>query len=129
LFLLACLPLLYGQKTRAGQEPPTTAKPGVDYPIKVHISGIRIRTNPNCIPGSCDDLLHADAVLNQQKIVLTGDLIYIQGSSQDNPVPGDYSARLLKIVRKGRAVPLYYEYELLLPDWHVWRCMVTGIDE
>ena len=31
-------------------------------------------------------------------------------------VPGDYTARLLKIAHKGATVPLYNEYELLLPD-------------
>jgi hypothetical protein len=126
VILLACLPLLYAQKTRYGQEPPK-AKPGVQYQVKVHISGIRIRRY--CDAGTCDDVLHANAVLNQQKIELTGDFIYTPGFFPVNLVPGDYTARLLKIARKSAAVPLYDEYELLLPDRHVWRCTVTGIFE
>jgi hypothetical protein len=126
LLLLACLPLLYGQKTRYGQEPPT-AKPGVDYLVKVHISGIRIRRY--CDQGICDDVLHADAVLSQQKVELTGSFIYTPRFFQDSLVPGDYTARLLKVAHKGAAVPLYDEYELLLPDRHVWRCTVTGMSE
>ncbi len=126
LFLLACLPLLCAQKIRYGQKPPQ-AKPGVDYPLKVHISGIRIRRY--CDSGTCDDVLHADAVLNQQKMELTGDFLYEPGFFQVSLVPGDYTARLLKIAHKGATVPLYNEYELLLPDRTIWRCSVTGIFE
>lgn len=103
------------------------AKPGVDYPVKLHISGIRIRNY--CDDGTCWDALHADAVLNQQKIELTGDFIYTPGFFRVNLVPGDYTARFLKVAHKGATVPLYDEYELLLPDRHVWRCTVTGISE
>jgi len=49
LILLVCLPLVLAQKTRYGQEPPH-AKPSVAYPLRVHISGIRIR-------GYCDSRL------------------------------------------------------------------------
>ncbi len=127
LFLLACLPLLYAQKTRFSQQPPM-AKPGVDYPLKVHISGIRI--HPFCDANrNCYDLVYADAVLSQQKLELTGDFLYDPQYVQVSPVPGDYTARLLKTAHKGAAVPLYDEYELLLPDLHVWRCTVTGISE
>lgn len=125
LFLLACLPLLYAQKTRYGQEPPY-AKPGVDYPIKVHVSGIRIRTYCN---GDCADYLHADVVIDQKKLELTGGFIYEPRYFQVNLVPGDYTARFLKSAQKGVTAPLYDEYELLLPDRHVWRCTVTGISE
>lgn len=75
-------------------------------------------------------MLHADAVLNQQKIELTGDFIYTPGFFKVGLVPGDYSARLLKVARKDAAAPpLYDEYELILPDRTVWRCSVTGIFE
>jgi hypothetical protein len=43
--LLCSITSAYGQKTRFGQTP-LKAKPGIDYPIKVHISGIHIR--PYC---------------------------------------------------------------------------------
>jgi hypothetical protein len=124
LFLVACLPLLCAQKTRYGQEPPK-AKPGVDYPIKVHISGVRIRTY--CDQG-CTDYLHAEVVMDQKKLELTGSFLYEPRSSQVNLLPGDYTARLLK-ANKGEATPLYNQYELLLPDRHLWRCTVTGIFE
>jgi hypothetical protein len=132
LFLLACVPLLYAQKTRYGQQPPT-AKSDVDYPVKVHISGIRIRQY--CSESGCDNVLHADAVLNQQKVELTGEIIYgprafyAPRNSQYRLLPGDYSARLVKAWQKDPTVSLYYEYELLLPDRHIWRCTVTGISE
>ena len=121
LLLLACLPLLYGQMTRYGQGPPK-AKPGVDYPVKVHVSGIRIRQD--CSSGVCADVARADAVLNGQKIELTG-----FSPTQINLVPGDYTARLLKVGHKGAVDPLFDEYELLLPDGHIWQCTVTGIFE
>ena len=120
LLLFACLPLVYGQKIRYGQEPPK-AKPGVDYPVKVHISGVRIRTYCN---GNCSDVLHADAVVDQKRLELTGAFLY-----QLNLVPGDYAARRLKTAHKGAATPIDDEYELLLPDSHIWRCTVTGIFE
>jgi hypothetical protein len=121
LFLLASLPLLYGQMTRYGQGPPK-AKPGVDYPVKVHISGIRIRQD--CSSRACAEVARADAVLNGQKIELTG-----FSPTQINLVPGDYTARLLKVGRKGAANPLFDEYELLLPDRTIWSGIVTGIFE
>jgi hypothetical protein len=125
LFFLACLPLLYGQKTRAGQKPPY-AKPGVDYPVKVHISGIRIRHD--CEQGTCWDAIHADAVVDQKKLELTGGFLYQPHYYQLNLLPGDYAARFLR-AKKGATAPLFDEYELLLPDRHVWRCAVTGIFE
>jgi len=127
LVLIACLPLLCAQKTRYGQEPPY-AKPGVDYPVKVHISGIRVRhycdVNVNCY-----DLLHAEVVLNQKKAELTGGFIYLPRYYRLNLAPGDYTARLIKTGNMGFVAPLYDEYEVLLPDRHVWRCTVTGMFE
>jgi hypothetical protein len=120
LFLLACLPALGAQEVRYGQEPPK-AKPGIDYPVKVHISAVRIRTYCN---GNCTEVLHVDAVADQKRLELTGAFLY-----QLNLVPGDYAARLLKTAHKGAATPIDDEYELLLPDKHIWRCTVTGIFE
>jgi hypothetical protein len=55
---------MHGQKTRLGQELPH-AKPGDDYPIKVHISGKHYRDE---YFGSQDqDLIYADAVMNGRK--------------------------------------------------------------
>jgi len=126
LYLLACLPLLCAQKTRYGQEPPY-AKPGVVYPLKVHVSGVRI--SQDCSSGTCYEGVAANAVLNQQKVELSGDFTWVPKFFEDNLVPGDYAARLVKIAHEGAKVPFYDEYELLLPDRHVWQCYVTGIFE
>jgi hypothetical protein len=133
LFLLACLPLLYGQKTRFGQEPPY-AKPGVDYPIKVHVSAIRIQyqydpSRYELRAGQYGEELHADMAIDQKKLELTCGILYDPSRYSLNLIPGDYTARLLKTAHQGAATPLYDEYELLLPDRHVWRCTVTGIFE
>ena len=132
LCLLPCFPPLNAQMTRYGDEPPS-AKPGVDYPVKVHISGIRIRYP--CDEGRCNGVLHAEAVLNQEKVELTGKIdygardFYDPRNLQVRLVPGDYSARLVKAPHKDAALSLYDVYELLLPDRHVWRCTVTGMFE
>ncbi|SPE18976.1 conserved exported hypothetical protein [Candidatus Sulfotelmatomonas gaucii] len=134
LLLLACLPLLPAQEaeTRFGQEPPT-AKPGVDYLVKVHVSGIRVHRY--CDRDGCNSVLFADAVLNQQKVELTGGIIYgarafyDPRNSQRRLAPGDYTARLRKAAHKDGPHSLYDEYELLMPDRTVWRCTVTGIFE
>jgi len=131
LCFIACLPVLQSQVLRFGQEP-TYAKPGVDYPIKVHISGIRVRSY--CSENGCDEELRADAMLNQQKVELTGRIIYgprafyNPRNAQDRLMPGNYTARLLK-THKGADSLLYDEYELLMPDQRVWHCQVTGIFE
>jgi hypothetical protein len=96
-------------------------------PLKVHISGVRI--SQDCAYGTCYDGLAADAVLNQRKIELSGGFICVPKFFQVNLAPDDYSARLLKIAHKGAASPFFDEYELLLPDRHVWQCYVTGIFE
>jgi hypothetical protein len=62
---------MYGQKTRLGQELPR-AKPGEDYPIKVHISGVHYR-GEYLGPGQMADVIYADAVMNGKKIELRGD--------------------------------------------------------
>jgi hypothetical protein len=75
LILLLCITSLnYGQKTRFGQAP--RAKQGTDYPLKVHISGIHIRTyyespswlGPNFLATERNqDVAYADAVLNGKR--------------------------------------------------------------
>jgi len=137
LFLLLCTTsLICGQKTRYGQAP--RAKQGVDYPLKVHISEIHIRTyysNPSCIdrnfpPPECSgDVAFADAVLNGKKIELIGAWTWISGSYQTPLYPGDFQARFLKDSPKASVTPIGQEYELLLPEGIVWRCTVTGVYE
>jgi hypothetical protein len=122
-----------GQKTRFGQELPH-AKPGDDYPIKVHISGKHYREE-YAGSGQDEDVIYADAVMNGKKVELRG----YQGADFQYPhghplkyykLPlGDYQARLLKDSQKVDEAPLFQVYELVLPDETVWRCTVTGILE
>jgi hypothetical protein len=137
LLLLFCIsPFVSGQKTRYGQAP--RAKQGVDYPLKVHISGIHIRTyyaspswvGPNFLATERnEDVPYADAFLNGKKIELLGAWTWIPDSYQTPLSPGDFQARLLKDSSKTNVSPIGQEYELLLPDRIVWRCTVTGVSE
>ncbi len=79
--LLICTSSIYGQKTRYGQAP--RAKQGVDYPLKVHISGIHIRTyykspswvGPNFLAEERnEDVAYADAVLRRKEDRVAGSL-------------------------------------------------------
>jgi hypothetical protein len=133
LFLLACVPLLYGQKTRFGQEPPK-AKPGVDYPIALHIHETHIRQNcqynweSNIIGGprySCPDVLYLEAVMNGKNVELMGQ--YFQRFTIS---PGDYEARVItKKASNIEPAAMGLKYELIFPQRYIWRCMVTGIGE
>ena len=137
LLLLLCFsPFISGQKTRFGQAP--RAKQGVDYPLKVHVSGIHIRTyykspswlGPNFLAAERNqDVAYADAVLNGRNIELLGAWTWIPGSYQTPLSPGDFQARLLKDPSKTSDSPIGQEYELLLPDRIVWRCVITGVSE
>jgi hypothetical protein len=134
--LLFSTSLIYGQKTRYGQAP--RAKQGVDYPLKVHISGIHIRTyykSPSWVGPDYlaeernEDVAYADAVLDGKKIELLGAWTWIPGSYQTPLSSGDFQARLLKDSPKMSVGPIGQEYELILPERIVWRCTVTGVSE
>jgi hypothetical protein len=128
LTLACCLAPLHAQKTRFGQEPPR-ARPGVDYPIAVHISGIRVRSE--CTAGGerfgyCFNAVYADAAFNRNKVEL---MVWTPGTMLADLVPGDYKVRFLKAGHKVVTTMLNQEYELLMPDNTVWRCTVTGLYE
>ena len=115
-FLLCFTSVIYGQKTRYGQAP--RAKQGVDYPLKVHISGIHIRTyyaspswlGPNFLATERnEDVAYADAVLNGKKIELLGAWTWISGSYQTPLSLGDFQARLLKDSPKPSVPPIGQE--------------------
>jgi hypothetical protein len=129
LFTLCCVPFLPAQERHYGQEPPK-AKQGVDYPIKVHISGIHIASHCTAFAGHalCEDALYADALMDGKKIELMGDAAFFPGY-QVPLLPGDYQARLLKDAHKVGDSRLYQKYEVLLPDRITWRATVTGIFE
>jgi hypothetical protein len=134
LLLSFCLfPFLYGQKTRFGQQPPK-AKPGVDYPIAVHIRETHIRQNcqynwqSGIIGGpsySCPDVLYLEAVMNGKSVELMG-----QYFRKFTISPGDYQARVItKKASSTDPAAMGIKYELLFPQRYIWRCMVTGIGE
>jgi hypothetical protein len=114
-----------GQKTRYGQEAPH-AKPGVIYPIKVHVSGVHDRTS-YVGAGQYIGVTYVDAIIDGKKIELQ-----VKDSNFEPynlPTLGDHQARLLKDPHKRKDTPLFREYELLLSDNTVWPCTVTGISE
>jgi hypothetical protein len=120
-----CSLAVHGQKTRFGQDLPL-AKPGVDYPIKVHISGVHYR-GEYIGSDQYDGVIYADAIMNGMKVELKGG----QGvpSHYYKLSLGDHQARLLKDSQKIRDTPIFQEYEVVLPDRTIWRCTVTGILE
>jgi hypothetical protein len=126
LLLAVAAPFLYGQKTRMGQPPPA-AKPGVDYPIAIHVSGIHVRTP--CKGENCHDVVYADATVDGKKVELMGDWIWYPDYYQLALFPGDYKGRLLKDSSRKNAGPVFQEYEILMRENTVWNCSVTGVYE
>jgi hypothetical protein len=128
LFLLLCsIVPAHGQKTRWAQDQVFKAKNNVDYPIKIHISGLRL--HELCFgEGQCKDLVYADAIMDGKKIELTGDQ-ELFSLFEVRLFPGDYQARLIKNAHYMEGTPINQVYELLLPDRYIWRCTVTGISE
>jgi hypothetical protein len=129
LFLTTCLlPFIYGQKTRLAPAP--KARPGVEYPIKVHVSAVSIRKEcPARLNNEPCNELDVDAIIDGKKIELRGVEVSYPSYKRFNVLPGDYKARLLKNRSNARAAPLDSEYELVLSDKSVWSCTVTGISE
>jgi hypothetical protein len=115
---------MQAQKTRFGQGLPY-AKPGTDYPIKVHISDLKYRPdyvgNDNTL-GS----IYATAVIAGKKVELRGTQV---APSEYKLLFGDMQARLLKDPEKTGDTMLFQEYEAVLSDKHVWQFTVTGISE
>lgn len=123
------VPCLCGQRLRYGQTPPK-AKPGVSYPIKVHISSIHIRSLCSAsFEATCEDVAYAEATVNGERIELMGNWYWDPRHYQLPLTLGDHGARLLKDAPKSSAGAFYRKYELLLPDKTVWPCAVTGIAE
>lgn len=129
LILIFLLPLLHGQKTRYGQSLPK-AKPGVDYPLALHISGMRVRME--CWgENNCANVMYADAVVNGKKVELSSDYSQYLEFSRDKKTQllGDYQAR---IISKNPGTDLNIiglRYEVLLHDRSILRCRVTGVFE
>jgi hypothetical protein len=131
LALLICaLSGLHSQKRRLGPPPPK-AVAGVDYPIKIHISGIHIRSHCSELkgPAVCWDVLYVDSLINDKRLELMGDRIWFPNFYLFAVLPGDYKARILKDTPNRSIAPLDREYELILPDGTAWRRAVTGMSE
>jgi hypothetical protein len=120
-----CAFAVHGQKQRLGQGLPNV-KPGDNYPIKIHISGVHYRTEYSG-SGQNDVVVYADAVMHGEIVELRG-----ERSIPFRPykVPlGDSQARLLKDSHEIDGTILFQEYEIALPNGTAWKCIVTGISE
>jgi hypothetical protein len=125
LAVLLCSVSLHAQKTRYGQELPF-AKPGVDYPLAVHVAGLRVRAD--CTEGYCDNILFVDVTVNGRKLELEGSS-GIPEKPYKGPVLlsiGDFRGRVLK---NASGMGIGDGYELVLPNNKVLPFLVTGVFE
>jgi hypothetical protein len=130
MLLINVVPFAYGQKTRFGPRSPE-AKTGVDYPVRVHVTAIQIRSHCSELkgPASCRDVVYAESVIDGKKLELMGDRVWLPTFYVFPVTPGDYKARITKEAPTAVLAPLDREYELVMPDETVWPCSVTGISE
>ena len=128
LFLLFSVSL-HAQKTRMAQELPY-AKPGMDYPMVVHVYGVHIRADCSLghWEGQCADVLFADITSNGRKLELvSSDAIPEDPYNKTRLLSfGDVHARVLK---NAPGTELGDEYEFLLPNRRVLKCVVVGMTE
>src|ERR1700677_881776 len=129
LIVLLCSVSLHAQKTRMAQELPY-AKPGMDYPMGVHVYGVHIRADCSLghWEGQCANVLFADITSNGRKLELqSSDAIPENPYDKAGLLPfGDLHARALK---NASGTELGDEYELLLPNKRVLKCVVSGMVE
>jgi hypothetical protein len=99
LIVLLCSVSLHAQKTRMAQELPY-AKPGMDYPMVVHVYGVHIRADCSLghWEGQCADVLFADITSNGRKLELvSSDAIPEDPYNKTRLLSfGDVHARVLK---------------------------------
>ena len=129
LIVLLCSVSLHAQKTRMAQELPY-AKPGMDYPMVVHVYGVHIRADCSLghWEGQCADVLFADITSNGRKLELvSSDAIPEDPYNKTRLLScGDVHARVLK---NAPGTELGDEYEFLLPNRRVLKCVVVGMTE
>lgn len=126
-------PSAFAQKTRFGQGLPK-ARAGVAYPIKIHISGVHLRSN--CTGSSlgpsyasCMNVVYADATMNGQHVEFAGEWLWTRDPGSAPVTIGDYQARRVKRTKGAGNNLLGERYEFLFPDRTVWPASVTGISE
>ena len=127
LFLLIIVPSLHAQKYRAGQPPPTPY-PNIDFPLPVHISAIRMRTECDGA-NNCSNLIYVDATLSGKKLELAGNQYYHTDREQARFAIGDYKARALKDKTPKDGPYLGQKYQIVVADGTFWPCAVTGLLE
>ncbi len=126
LLLVACFPTFgSAQKYRPGQPPPKPYS-SIDFPLTVHISAVRLRTECN---GNCVNIIYVDAILNGKKFELAGGQYYHLDREQARFAMGDYKARAMRD-KTGKEGPfLGQQYEIVVADGTFWPCAVTGLSE
>ncbi len=128
LVILLCSVSLHAQKVRLGPELPY-AKPRVDYPLTVHIYGVHVRTYCDFHRwDDCINVLYADITSNGRKLELRGSTNVPEKPYKGTGLLsfGDFHARILK---NASGVNLGDEYELLVDNHRVFRCVVSGMME
>ncbi|MGO8756803.1 MAG: hypothetical protein ACLQG3_01640 [Terracidiphilus sp.] len=115
------------QKYRAWQPPPKPY-PSIVFPLSVHISAIRVRTECGGT-SNCGNTIYVDAILNGKKIELVGSQYYHLDREQARFAMGDYKARALKDATHKDGPHLGQKYEIVVADGTFWPCVVTGLFE
>jgi hypothetical protein len=130
MMVMSVAPTAYGQKMRFGPGPPE-AKVGVDYPIRVHVTAIHIRSHCSELkePASCRDVIYAESMIDGKKLELMGGRTWLPTFYAFPVMPGDYKARMTKDSPTASFAPLDREYELVMPGGKIWRCSVSGTSE
>jgi hypothetical protein len=130
MMVMSVSPVAYGQKMRFGPGP-AEAKAGVDYPIRVHVTAIQIRSHCSELkePASCRDVIYAESMIDGKKVELMGERTWLPTFYVFTVMPGDYKARMTKDAPIASLAPLDREYELVMPDEKIWRCSVSGTSE
>jgi hypothetical protein len=124
--LLLCSVSLHAQKTRFGQDLPF-AKPGVSYPLTVHVYGVHVRGE--CAGNDCVSVVYADVSAKGRKLEFRCGGLDVPEKlfKGTGPLPlGDVHARILK---NTFGVELGDEYEVVVAGNRVLECAVSGMVE
>lgn len=98
-----------------------------DYTIPVHITACEY--GPASTRYGPANTYILQAVINTTHLQLSANAIYFDSTQSGLLQPGDYKAKLLEHSDGKTTYLSYDEYELLLPDGHTLKAIVTGIYE